>query len=230
VRLLSGGTELDNISPSYGRFHQQFGFNHLTREEQFGSVGCEGMHSSKADLNNRPVIGEINGNSSLTVMHRLHLSLWSAGKLIPIKVCPQELELSLLTDVNDWLNAANNGSQAFEITNIQLLYDSYTVDEAVTASLFSALMRNKVMSIGTMNAYQVCYPLGAGASQTFSTVRAFSRLAQIWITFRSTRPRTSQFICPGPLPGDADREVLPMSNTIVPQCRVSIGPHNWPDG
>ena len=85
------------------------------------------------------------------------------------------------------------------------------------------------MSIGAMNAYQVCYPLGAGASQTFSTVRAFSRLAQIWITFRSTGPRTSQFICPGPLPGDADREVLPMSNTIVPQRRVSVGPHNWPD-
>ena len=127
VRLMSGGTELDNISPSYGRFHTQFGFNHLTREEQFGSVGCEGMHSSKADLNDRPLIGEINGGGSLTVMRRLHLSLWSAGKLLPIKVCPQELELSLLTDVNDWLNAANNGSQAFEISNIQLLYDTLCI-------------------------------------------------------------------------------------------------------
>jgi hypothetical protein len=133
-----------------------------------------------------------------------------------------------LTDVNDWLNPSS-GSQAFEISNIQLLYDSYTIDEAVSASLMSALMRNKVMSIGTMNAYQVCYPLGAGASQNFSTVRAFSRIASLFITFRSNGPRTSQFICPGPLPGDATHTELAMQNTILPNCRVSLGPHNWPD-
>ena len=38
VYCRSNGVELDNI-PYYGRFHQQYGWNHLTREEQFGSVG-----------------------------------------------------------------------------------------------------------------------------------------------------------------------------------------------
>ena len=228
VYLRSNGVELDNIQ-HYNRFHTQYGFNHLSREEQFG-VGAEGMHTGAGNIYAKPTVGEINGNASFTCMHRLRLSLLSAGKLLPVKRCPLEIELSLLNDVNDWLNPANTGSQAFDLSDIQLLYDAYTLDEAVLQSFYSALLRNKVMSIGTMNAYQVCHPLGAGAIQSFSSVRAFSRLAQVWITFRNTGPRSSQFICPGPLPGDADPVTTPaLQNTAVPGVRLSIGPHNWPD-
>ena len=87
VRLLSNGTELDNIT-NYGRFHQQYGWNHLKREEQFGAVGNEGMHVTATTANFKPAMGEINGSGFFTCMHRLHLSLLSAGKLLPLKYCP----------------------------------------------------------------------------------------------------------------------------------------------
>ena len=41
VYMRSAGVELDNI-PYYNRFHTQYGFNHLTREEQFGPIAIEG--------------------------------------------------------------------------------------------------------------------------------------------------------------------------------------------
>ena len=40
VYCRSNGVELDNI-PYYGRFHQQYGWNHLTRAEQYGTAGVE---------------------------------------------------------------------------------------------------------------------------------------------------------------------------------------------
>jgi hypothetical protein len=75
VRLASNGVELDHIHPSYGRFHTQFGFNQLSRDQMFGEVAVSGLHTTKTNPNFRPILGTIAGGQSLTVMHRLHLSL-----------------------------------------------------------------------------------------------------------------------------------------------------------
>lgn len=227
--LRSNGVELDNI-PYYNRWHAQYGFNQLTREEQFGSVGIEGMHMSKTDIANtfRPAVGQIEAARSLTCMHRLHFSLLSAGKLLPVKYAPLEIELSLLNEPRDWLSDTDS-SLAFTLSDVQILYDAYTLDEAVMAAFYSSLLKGKVLSVGTMNCYQIVQPIPAGATTfSFSSVRAFSRLAQIWLTFRGTGGRASSFICPGELPGNADVAQLELSNKLVPQARLSIGPHNWP--
>jgi hypothetical protein len=167
-------------------------------------------------------------------MHRLHLSLLSSGKLIPVKYAPLEFELTLLNNVLDWLNPAADGSLAFELQNVQILYDAYTLDEAVQASFYSALLKNRVLSIPVMNTYMIQQPIPAGsATFSFSSVRAFSRLSQIWLTFSYSGnggPQTSQFICPGGLPGEANEEVITdLRDVVVPTVRLSIGPHNWPD-
>ena len=43
--------ELDNI-PHYGRWHNQYGWLNLNRESQWGSVGIEGFHVTKATAKN----------------------------------------------------------------------------------------------------------------------------------------------------------------------------------
>ena len=104
------------------------------------------------------------------------------------------------------------------------------MDESVQASFYSALLKNRVLSIPVMNTYQVVHPIPSGATTfSFSSVRAFSRLSQIWLTFRSTGGRAAQFMCPGNLPGATNASDLSLQNTAVPTARVSIGPHNWPD-
>ena len=225
VFLRSGGVELDNV-PYYNRWHQQFGWNHLTQQEQFGEVGIQGMHATIATLG-RPQVGTIPASSSFTCMHKLHLSLLSSGKLLPTRYAPLEVELSLISIASDWLDTGVGFSTTFTISDIQLLYDAYALDEAVQNSFYSALLKNQVLSIPVMNVYQVVQAIPAGStSYSFSAVRAFSRLSQIWLSFRNTGPRSSEFISPGDLPGDGT--TLVMQNTAVPQARLSIGPHNWP--
>lgn len=226
--LRSNGVELDNI-PHYNRFHHQYGFNQLSREDQI-AVGNEGMGSSKLDEWTQYDVGEISVNQSLTVLHKLHFSLFSAGRLIPVKYAPLEIELTLVSDVKDWLTQEPNTSQVFSISDVQLLFDSYQLDEAVQQSFYSALLKNRVLSIPLMNVYQICHPLPnpSPTSYSFSSVRAFSRLAQIWLTFRATGPRAAQFMCPGSLPGESDATNTDMKNASVPQARLSIGPANWP--
>ena len=228
VYCRSAGAEIDNI-PYYNRFHTQFGFNHLTQQEQFGVVGIEGLHCS-AEANNRPRPGTLLQGTSLTCMHKLHLSLLSSGKLLPTRYCPLEIELSLISSAGDWLDLSDaNYSSSFTISDVQLLYDCYVLDEAVQNSFYSALLKNQVLAIPVMNAYQVVQAIPAGATQyDFSSVRAFSRLSQVWLTFRGTGARATEFIAPANLPGEIT--ATPVGNTAVPTARLSIGPKNYPEG
>ena len=143
--LRSSGVELDNI-PYYNRFHTQFGFNHLQREEQL-AVSNEGLGSSRVDEWGHMEAGDIPAGASLTVMHRLHFSLFSAGKLIPVKYASLECELSLINDPADWLFQDAGSSNNFSIQDIQILADAYTLDESVQASFYSALLKNRVLSV-----------------------------------------------------------------------------------
>ena len=221
----SGGVEISNL-PSYNRFAQQFGWNHLSMAEQFGSVAIEGLHTSTIS-GMVPVVGTIPAGKSFTCMHKLHTSLLSSNKLLPCRYLPLEYELSLINQVSDWVSTASGCSTNFSVSDVQLMYDAYVLDESVQHSFYSALLKNQVLSIPILNVSQTVNTIPSGStSYSFSTVRAFSRLSQIWVSFRKDGPRSSQFIAPGDLPGDASS--LSLENSAIPQVRLSIGPHNWP--
>jgi hypothetical protein len=180
--LRSNGCETDNI-PFYGRFHHQYGFNQSSREHQWGEAAVEGLYTSAAEAGGdyqRPQVGVINASKSFTVMHKLHFLLFSAGKLLPVKYAPMEVELSIVNDLTDWLSSGSTASLDFTLSDIQIIYDAYVLDEAVQQAFFTSLMRNRVLSVPTMNAYQICHPLPDGATTySFSNVRAFSRLVDL---------------------------------------------------
>ena len=228
--LCSGGAEICNI-PHYSRWHQSL-FRQLTREEQCGAEGVEGFHISQDDLYFLPEVRDLNYGASITGVHKLHFSLLSAGKLLPCKYAALEIETHLTNDVNDVLegDGGDTITQAFGLEDIQVLYNTMILEQSVLDSLYSALIRQKVMSVGTVNCHQICVPIPAGATSfSFSSVRAFSRLAQVHLTFRKAGPRSTSFICPGNLPGHHDLTYHEIGNTgAVPTARLSIGPHNWP--
>jgi hypothetical protein len=201
--------------------------------DQWGSAAIEGMHMSepKAGYTAQPKMGDVNGNSSFTCMHKLGLSLFSNQKLLPVKFAPLEVELTLRDNSADWINPANSGSTTFTLTDVQILYDSMELDEAVQNALFSSLLKNRVLSLPVMNAHQMVFPVPAGSTSiAFSAVRAFSRLSQVWLSFRKTGPRSAQFISPGPLPGIGEGgDTTSLKDEAVPQVRLSIGPANFPN-
>jgi len=234
--LRSNGVELDNI-PMYSRFHQQYGWNQLTQEEQFGEAAITGMAGSyqTSGVNtNQPQMGQIAHGSSFTVIHKLYTSLFSSQRYLPTRYMPLELEMSLNATVSDWLSAS--GSQSYSISNVQLLMDVITLDEAVQASFYSALLANRVLSIPTMTVYQVVQSIPAGSTSfSFAAVRAFSRLSHIWLTFRNTGARSSEFLCPTYQAAGATGPATPLGSAptladgFSPSARLSIGPHYWPD-
>ena len=230
VYLRSNGVELDNI-PQYGRFHQQYGWNHLSMAEQFGEAGICGMAGSWATVGvpkNYPAMGTIAASQSYTVIHKLHLSLFSSMKLLPVRYMPLELEMTLNSTVGDWLNITAGNSQAYQVSNIQLMYDAYVLDEAVQASFYSALLANRVLSIPTMTVYQVVQPV-TGPAFSFAAVRAFSRLSHVWLSFRNTGGRASEFICPTVQAANTTGATPSLLDGSSPSVRLSIGPHYWPD-
>ena len=231
VYLRSNGVELDNI-PQYGRFHQQFGWNQLSMLEQFGEAGICGMGGSWATSGTptfQPAMGGIPANGSYTVIHKLYLSLFSSGKLLPTRYAPLELEMTLNSTVSDWISTGSGLSSNYTVSNIQLLYDAYALDEAVQESFYKALLANRVLSIPTMTVYQVVQSIPSGSTTfSFAAVRAFSRLSHVWLTFRGAGPRSSSFITPTTVTDNAGAAPL-LHDGYSPSARLSIGPHYWPD-
>ena len=164
-------------------------------------------------------------------VHKLGLSLFSSGKLLPLRYAPLEVEL-ILSSPADWLLVGNvggvyTGSTNYTISNVQLIYDAYILDEQVQNSFYKALLSSRVLSIPTMTVYQCVYQIQTGnTSASFSSVRAFSRLSHVWLTFRNGGPKSSSFVCPGAIGGTG---ATPALSDGGPSVRLSIGPHNWPD-
>jgi hypothetical protein len=130
--------------------------------------------------------------------------------------------------VTDWLNTENH-SNNFSISNIQVLYDAYIVDAAVADSFYKALLSNRVLSIPTFTVSQVVQSIPAGSTSfSFAAVRAFSRLSHVWLTFRGTGPRSTEFLCPKTI-GDNTGAQPNLVDNYAPSARLSIGPHFWPD-
>ena len=141
---------------------------------------------------------------------------------------PLELELSLNSTVTDWLNTSTGNSSSYTISNIQLLYDAYVLDESVQESFYKALLASRVLAIPTMTVYQVVQSIPAGSTSfSFSAVRAFSRLSHVWLTFRNTGARSSEFINPTNPVGNGATPSL--ADGGCPSARLAIGPHYWPD-
>jgi hypothetical protein len=229
VYLRSNGVELDNI-PQYGRFHQQYGWNQLGMMEQYGEAGICGMGGSWVDgTPNTPAMGTIAVGGSYTVIHKVHVSMFNSGKYLPVRYMPLELEMTLNSTAADWLNAASGvNSTSYSISNIQLIYDAYILDEAVQESFYKALLANRALSIPTMTVYQVVQSIPAGSTTfSFAAVRAFSRLSHIWLTFRAAGARSCEFFNPTTLAGTGATPAL--ADGGCPTARLSIGPHYWPD-
>ncbi len=107
--------------------------------EQQGSEAVFGYHSA---WNNspHPCPGQLAAGQSITVSFKPMLSLFTAGKSLPLRYCPLELETTLTAAASDWLNANDYqatpaaASQVYAISNIQLIFSAQVLDEAVQES------------------------------------------------------------------------------------------------
>jgi hypothetical protein len=235
----SAGTEICNV-PAYNRHHELHYWKFLTNLEQFGEAGINGFAGSLTGATgtaqtNLPNYGTIAAGASYTVMHRLAMPPFDQRLALPIRYAPIELEMSLTPSASDWLVVTANDSStssSWEIGNIQLLYDSLELDPEVLTSYYNQLLSNRTLSIPYFSVWQTVQPIPAGAtSLSFSSVRAFSKLAYIFLTFRNTTTgaKGSSFACPKTQPTDQLTAIPNLVDVPGPVVRMYIGPHAWPD-
>jgi hypothetical protein len=203
--------------------------------EQYGEAGICGFAGSETQATlNTPSMGYLAAGTSYTVVHKLGLSLFSSAKLLPLRYAPLEVELTLAAP-EDWLitqivGTAYAGSTNYSISNVQIIYDAYCLDEQVQNSFYKALLSSRVLSIPSMTIFQSVFQIAPNStSASFSSVRAFSRLSHVWLTFRAAGPKSTSFICPGTTGGGNGGGATPALADGGPSIRLSIGPHNYPD-
>ena len=226
--LRSNGIEIAN-TPQLGRYMQQFYWNQLSFQEQWGETGiCSTFGSSTSAVTPLmiPTPSTIPAGGQYTTMHKLPLGILESGKMLPTRYAPMEIELTLGLAA-DWLNVTTGHSTTYEIDNIQILYDAYVLDESVQESFYKSLLASRTLSIPFMYTTQFTQNIPAGSTSfSFTAVRAFSRLSSIWLSFRGTGGRAYEFLCP--TTGNATGASAALTDTS-PSARLSIGPHYWPD-
>ena len=238
VRLLSGGVEVDNIG-CYARHHDLHGLQLCTGEQQWteaiygtgGSFNRVPMATNFAT--NRPDQGAIGPGGNAIVSHKLLLSLFTAGKMLPLRYAPLELELTL-GPASDYVHPTRVGSTQYNISDVQLMYDASVLDESVQESFYKALLSNRVLNIPCQQFHQVVLNLNPGSTSfTGNIVRSFSRLSKVWITFRNeASPRVNSFLCPtdSSTGFENDDDNFPiMMHDDAPSIRLSCGAKYWPD-
>jgi len=116
VRLLSQGTLIEEL-PLYGRHHELFGFQLLPFQEQWSESAVCGLHGSWDTANGlmykgQPSLGKIEPGERAAVLHKLHLSVFNSGKILPARFMPLEVQLFLASN-DEWLNTTSTYSQFF---------------------------------------------------------------------------------------------------------------------
>ena len=97
VRLLSQGTLIEEL-PMYGRHHELFGYQLLPFQQQWSEAAVCGLHGSWDTANGlmyqgQPKIGKIEPLERASILHKLHLSLFNTGKILPSRFMPLEVQL-----------------------------------------------------------------------------------------------------------------------------------------
>jgi hypothetical protein len=172
--------------------------------------------------------------TSITVSHKLNLSLFTSNRALPLRYAPLELELTL-SDSSNWCLASSGGtnySQIFTVSDIQLYYDAMVLDESVQESFYKALLSNRVLNIPCQQFFQVAQSIPTGATTySFSIVRAFSKLSHVWVTFKTAAGlQATNFNIPTtPAAALSGSWTQPVMSDNAPSIRLSCGPKNSPD-
>ena len=236
VRLLSQGTEIERID-HYGRHHEVFANKLLPFQDQWAEAAVCGLGGSwdwqGAQDQMYPKEGRIEPNERAVVMHKLHLSLFNSQKILPLRFCPLEVEC-LLAPAKDWIDTITSGfSTNYSLSDIRIIYDQIQPDESIVAQFYSGLLRNQMMSVPVLCAYQFMRDIAPTATSVDITAsRAFSKISSVWVSFSGNQYNlSSDLTCPSTPPNGNGMvpNIDSGSPGWAPSVRLSIGGKHFPD-
>ena len=181
VRLLIGGSVVEDVGPHYGRSHELLR-RILTPASWAENDAIEGLEALLEDKRFQPVAPQpLNPGGYAMLNLTPMLSILNAGKYLPLAYAPMQLELTL-ADSADFLMPGTTGS--YSIETMSLRASLVRLDSAVQASFANLLMQNRALpvALNTVHTQVVSVPRGA-TSIDVQAVRAFSRLNALFVSF-----------------------------------------------
>lgn len=230
IRLLIGGTLVEDIGPHYGRSHELLR-KILMPKDWVENDAIEGIEASIADKRFQPVSPQpLNPGDYAMLNLTPMLSLLNSGKMLPLAFAPIQIELTL-ADSADFLMPGTTGSYSIETMSIRT--SLLRLDSAVQASFANLLMQNRALPIAlnTVHTQVVSVPRGS-TSLDVQAVRAFSRLNAMFVSFLqhsnsgSTSHNGISFQNPSQVVGDAANDGY-VEHTL--RWQVQIGSKLYPE-
>jgi hypothetical protein len=181
IRLLIGGTVVEDVGPLYGRTHEMLR-RHLMPSEWCLNEAIESGQQATNDVARDGVSPmTLDPSGQMTLNFTPLLSILNCGKYLPLAFAPMQLELTL-ADSAAALFPGSTGT--YQIENMSLRASVVRLDSAVQASFSNLLMQNRALTIplNTLHVQQQTVPANS-TEVNVQAVRAFSRLNVLFVTF-----------------------------------------------
>ena len=192
LRILVGGTVVDDVL-YYNRTAETFQGKLEPSEWQFseGALAFAGSQFFRGgpftgniefpNFVRHPQPCQIPPNSNLTVMSRLLCGLVRADKLIPLRVCPVTVELTMADAGEAFVGGIY--SQNYSFNNVCILCDLVTLDANVQNSYMKSLLSGQALAISIPQYITTYNPLAGTNVASVVVQRALTRLCAVYVTF-----------------------------------------------
>ena len=174
LRILCGGQIIEDID-NYGRLHQMF---HLMKpSEKRKNDGIEGF----GDWDDT-VSDTIDNGKTRTIGFTPMSGLFSQGKYLPIRYAPIQIELELVSNGADVVNASGaNSSTSFKLENVQLKADLVTLDNSLDNEYSQHLLSGTTLPIH-FSTFTCASQVITSLNTTVNVSRALTRLKGVFVT------------------------------------------------
>ena len=187
ARLIAGGQVVEDID-NFNRLSLMLSSLKTTEQqlieasEGFGSYDETGNVYRTYDVQWTDDAGHVVHQSGRRVMFKPILGLFNQEKLLPLRYCPLQIELELVSNTNDAVNTNVAYSNSWNISDVQIKCDLLTLDNALDNEYAEHLLSGKSLPINFASFNHTVHQSGGGKNFSVNVARALTRIKSVFVT------------------------------------------------
>lgn len=187
ARLIAGGQVVEDID-NFNRLSLMLSSLKTTEQqlieasEGFGSYDETGNVYRTYDVQWTDDAGVVQFQDGRRVMFKPILGLFNQDKLLPLRYCPLQIELELVSDGYEAVNSAGDYSSNWNISDVQIKCDLLTLDNALDNEYAEHLLSGKSLPINFASFNHTVHQSGGGKNFSVNVARALTRIKSVFVT------------------------------------------------
>jgi len=181
MRIIAGGVVLEDISDAN---KLSLIIDSLSSVEDQKVRRSEGFGRLFEDNSNTDYGDNIPAGSGRLMLFKPIFGLLQQEKLIPLRYCPLQVELELVSNGSDAFPVDSNNDANFDITDIQVKCDLLTLDNSLDNEFASHLLSGKTLPINFSTWNHTNQSTGNDKNFSAHITRSLTRLKSVFITLQ----------------------------------------------